>query len=195
MWEGLSHPVQVVVRRAVLPVEEVARPDGGMMDHLLAVTDPRKVRLALHRAPLLAAYTGLDPVSGEWVLAFLIHHVVRDHTSKEVLLGEIEAVLLGHAHTLPEPVPFRDFVAQSRAVPPRAHEEYFRRVLGDFEEPSTPFGLVDVRGDGREIEDARVLVEAELASRVRSIARSRERESRGLVPCGVGARRRPLQRT
>ncbi len=171
MWEGLSHPVQVVVRRAVLPVEEVARPDGGMMDHLLAVTDPRKVRLALHRAPLLAAYTGLDPVSGEWVLAFLIHHVVRDHTSKEVLLGEIEAVLLGHAHTLPEPVPFRDFVAQSRAVPPRAHEEYFRRVLGDFEEPSTPFGLVDVRGDGREIEDARVLVEAELASRVRSIAR------------------------
>ena len=35
-----------------------------------------------------------------------------------MVLGEVAAVLAGQAGALPEPLPFRDFVAQARLVPP-----------------------------------------------------------------------------
>jgi len=50
-------------------------------------------------------------------------------------------------------------------------EGYFRNKLGTIDEPTTPFGLVDVYGDGSEIEEHGQAVEAALALRVRRAAR------------------------
>jgi amino acid adenylation domain-containing protein len=51
------------------------------------------------------------------------------------------------------------------------HEAYFRRLLGGVEEPAAPFGMLNVRGDGTGIEEARLEVDAELGRQVRKRAR------------------------
>src|SRR6202040_1152930 len=51
------------------------------------------------------------------------------------------------------------------------HEEFFRKLLGDVEEPTAPFGLLDVQGDGTGIEEARILLDSALARRIREQAR------------------------
>ena len=66
-----------------------------------------------------------------------------------VVQGEIAALLAGRGDRLPEPLPFRDFVAQARlGVPQEEHQRYFAALLGDVTEPTAPFGLLDARGGG-----------------------------------------------
>src|ERR1043166_5636251 len=85
---------------------------------------------------------------------------------------EIEAHLLGEEDRLSKPMPFRNLVAQARLrVSVEEHEKYFRKLLGDVEEPTAPYGLQEVMGDGREIQEARRKVEAGVAKRLREVAR------------------------
>jgi amino acid adenylation domain-containing protein len=51
------------------------------------------------------------------------------------------------------------------------HEAFFRQMLGDIDEPTAPFGLLDVRGDGSGIEQAHLAVDPDLARRLRARAR------------------------
>src|ERR1043165_2461680 len=53
----------------------------------------------------------------------------------------------------------------------RAHEAFFRQMLGDVEEPTAPYGLLDIQGDGTGVESAYLVLEAELAKRMREHAR------------------------
>src|SRR5258708_15844889 len=52
------------------------------------------------------------------------------------------------------------------------HEAFFREMLADVDETTTPFGLTDVRGDGREIGEVRETLSEGLSQRLRSRARS-----------------------
>ncbi len=177
-WHGLREPVQVVARHATLPVEEINL-DTGLGDladrSLDAVTRllaaPRS-SMDLNRAPLLRARITPEPGSDRWLLLLQRHHLVSDHTALDVLMGEIRAILAGRGGELPLPLPFRDFVAQARlGVPREEHERYFAGLLGDVDEPTAPFGLLDVRGDGSRVAEARRPLDAELAARLREQAR------------------------
>ena len=78
-----------------------------------------------------------------------MHHLVVDHTALDVVLAEVAALLRGQGDRLPEPLPFRDFVAQARLGTPREeHERYFAGLLADVTEPTAAFGLTDIHGDG-----------------------------------------------
>ncbi len=48
----------------------------------------------------------------------------------------------------------------------------FRRMLGDVDEPTAPFGLLDVQGDGSGIQEAQLRLEEDLARRIRDRARA-----------------------
>jgi amino acid adenylation domain-containing protein len=70
------------------------------------------------------------------------------------------------------PLPFRNFVAQARlGVGQEEHEAFFRRMLRDVEEPTAPFELMDVHGDGTGIGEAHSTVDEDLSKRLRLSAR------------------------
>ncbi|MGW2176461.1 non-ribosomal peptide synthetase, partial [Streptomyces sp. NPDC001705] len=171
VWEALPEPVQVVRKRATVPVTEVALTgDGG---------DPQAELLALagrwmdlRRAPLLRVHVAAEPGSERWLGLVQVHHLLQDHTALQVVLGEVAAFMAGRSDALPEPLPFRDFVAQARLGVSRAeHEEFFAELLRDVTEPTLPFGLADTRGDGTGVQQARLRVDDGLGERVREQAR------------------------
>ncbi|MER6085880.1 amino acid adenylation domain-containing protein, partial [Streptomyces sp. NPDC001833] len=174
VWEGLREPVQVVLRHVELPVEEVELdPDGPAPEEQLTAFGA--ARLDLGRAPLITAHTAAVPgTEGRWLALLRVHHLVQDHTTLDVLLAELDALMAGRGDALPEPLPFRAFVAQARlGVAREEHERYFRDLLADVTETTAPYGLTDARRDGSEIRRARRTVEAGLADRVRETARER----------------------
>ncbi|MFF4221228.1 condensation domain-containing protein, partial [Streptomyces nondiastaticus] len=70
------------------------------------------------------------------------------------------------------PVPFREFVAQARlGVSREEHEKFFAGLLEGVSEPTAPYGLLDVHGDGTNVDEARLAVDAGLAERLREQAR------------------------
>ncbi|MEW1780512.1 amino acid adenylation domain-containing protein, partial [Streptomyces sp. NPDC086777] len=170
VWEGLPEPVQVVWRRAVVPVTEVVLSEGS---------DPAAELLAaagswmdLRRAPLLRVHVAQEPGSDRWLALVQVHHLLQDHTALDVVLGEVAAFMAGRGDELPAPLPFRDFVAQARlGVSRQEHEDHFAGLLGDVTEPTLPFGLSDARGDGTTVKRARLMVDEDLTRRVRDGAR------------------------
>ncbi|MBT2398241.1 non-ribosomal peptide synthetase, partial [Streptomyces sp. ISL-100] len=171
VWEGLAEPVQVVWRNAVLPVEEVVL-DPQSTDPVAELLAAGGLSMDLGRAPLLGVHAAAVPGSDRWLGLVRIHHMVRDHTALAVMLAEVRAFLGGRGAELPEPLQFRDFVAQARGGVERSeHERYFAELLGDVEEPTAPFGLVDVRGNGADSAREVVLFEPELHERLRDVAR------------------------
>ncbi|KGU88549.1 non-ribosomal peptide synthetase [Burkholderia pseudomallei] len=173
-WEGLEQPVQVVQRRATLPVSvvELDAREGDIVRQLEARFDSRGYRMDVSRAPLMHVHAACDGEHERWVARVLFHHLSIDHTTLERVIEEARAIGQGRAEDLPQPVPFRNFVAQARlGVSEADHEAYFRAKLGDIDEPTAPFGLLSVQGDGREIAEAARTLKPELSGALRGHAR------------------------
>ncbi|MCF5757277.1 non-ribosomal peptide synthetase, partial [Pseudomonas syringae] len=169
LWEDLDEPVQVVWRHAELSVEEIS-PDPAQLQEAL---DPRRHHLDIRQAPMMRIVYAHDSVNDRWAALLVFHHLINDATSLHVLAHEIEACMQGQQHLLPASVPYRNYVAQARLGKSiEAHEAFFRDLLGDIDEPTLPFDLHDVQGDGSELEEVRQQVEAELAGRLRQQAQS-----------------------
>ncbi|MEV4453869.1 amino acid adenylation domain-containing protein, partial [Streptomyces mirabilis] len=171
VWEGLREPVQVVWRRAVLPVREVVVESWGdePARELLAAVG---VSMDIGRAPLMDVHAAPVGGAGKWLALLRIHHLVQDHTALVVLLGEVRAFLAGRGGELADPLPFRDFVAHSRGGVERVeHERFFAELLGDVTETTAPFGLVDVRGDGTGSRHAMTQLADGVANRLREVSR------------------------
>src|SRR5581483_10866886 len=90
-WAGLDQPVQVVRRRATVPVAWIDADDLGaagcdVARALEARFDPRRLRLDLRRPPLLGCHGAEDRVQRRWVLCILMHHLVTDNTTLKLLV-------------------------------------------------------------------------------------------------------------
>lgn len=172
-WEGLGEPVQVVWRKAPMRVERMQL-DGAQdaVEQMYRRINPTHHRMDLREAPLLRAYVAHDQGKQRWLLLMLLHHLVGDHVTDEVIREEIEAHFLGQVERLPKPLPFRNLVAQTRLGVTREQDEaFFRRMLADVEEPTAPFGLVNAKNDGTEVEESRTMLDRVLSRRLRERAR------------------------
>jgi amino acid adenylation domain-containing protein len=173
LWEHLPGPVQVVYRQAILPVEEVTLDQNrDPTEQIREWTRPDRQALELRKAPLMRLTISEDRRNAQWYVLLQVHHIVCDHETAEVVTSEVVACLQRCAPETLESVPYRNHVAQTLAYA-RTHdaEGFFRRKLGDIEEPTTPFALSNVHGDGTRVDEACEELDTALATRVRMQAR------------------------
>jgi len=175
LWERLPRPVQVVYRRAPLQVEQIVLDrDREPIAQLKERMRPEQQSLNLHRAPLIRMLVAADPRDLQWYALLQLHHLAGDHESIESMFAEVTDHLEGRAASLPEPIPYRNYVAQTLISERRrtgAAEAFFRTKLGEIDEPTAPFGLMDVHGNGSRIEEAHDEVAPVLARRIHAEAR------------------------
>jgi amino acid adenylation domain-containing protein len=173
LWEQLPRPIQVVYREATLPVEEIVLDRGrDPVEQLKERMRPDRLRLDLRHAPMMRLETATERKGEQWYAVLQIHHLACDHESLDTMLAEVMAYIDGRQRGLPEPVPYRNHVAQAlEHARSNDAEAFFRSKLVEIDEPTAPFGLLDVYGDGSRTEEASETLEPALARRVRSQAR------------------------
>ncbi|HEJ7025372.1 TPA: amino acid adenylation domain-containing protein [Serratia marcescens] len=171
--QGVSSTVQVVWRKAQLSLRELRLnpAEGEIGSRLTALFDPRRVRPDLTRAPLLS-FVAAQGEEGSWCVLQQWHHLIGDHSTLAVMQEEINLILAGRGDELAKAPPFRNAVAQARlGVSKAEHERFFRTMLADIDEPSLPFGLSDVHGEGRDISTAHLALPPALNQQLRRQAR------------------------
>ncbi len=176
IWKGLSVPAQVVWHQARLSVTELTLDpaDGPICDQLIQRFDPHRHRIDLSQAPLLHFVIAKE-WDDCWIVLQLQHHLIADHTSQEVMDHEIQAYITGQGNSLPAPVPFRNFVAQTRlGVSQTEHTRFFTDMLAELEEPTLSFGVTKVHYDGSQVTELHRMLASELNERLRSWARRQE---------------------
>ncbi|KAF9556517.1 hypothetical protein EC968_008228, partial [Mortierella alpina] len=170
VFKELSTPAQVVWRNAPLSITELqldasVRP---VTEQLKQMFDPRIYRIDLTQAPLLR-FVIAQQGDGTWVLVQLLHHLIGDHSTLEIMQSEITAFYNGQGDTLPSPQPYRNLIAQVRlGVSQEEHEGFFKKMLADIDTPSLPFGIRNVHGDGTQITESGRMLPQELNQRLRS---------------------------
>ncbi|WP_313646174.1 amino acid adenylation domain-containing protein, partial [Pseudomonas sp.] len=156
LWDGLAQPVQVVLRR-------VAGVLGGREQGDLPT-------LRLDQAPLLQLFYRQGEEGIDATLQF--HHIVLDHTALEVIGEELQGLLQGLPAPVARPVPYRNYVAQARlGISQVEHEAFFHAQLAEIDTPTLPFGLNDVQGDGRAMQEVKLTLPTPLAAALRRHAR------------------------
>ncbi|QBN32416.1 amino acid adenylation domain-containing protein [Xanthomonas oryzae pv. oryzae] len=142
-WQGVAEPLQVVWRQALL-ARHLHHFDGAdPADQLLAWMHSADAAPCLNRAPLIHAHLTHDAVAERWLLGLQHHHLVMDHTTLELMVEEIGVHLQQRQHTLPPPLPFRDFIVHARGgVSAQEHTAFFTEMLAGIDTPTAPFGVL-----------------------------------------------------
>lgn len=169
VWEGVPRPVQVVHRRVALVVKELDwDPDRDLREWMGSDQQMAELR----RAPLMHVHVVADAHGAQCYVLLQIHHLVCDPASLETMFAEVMECLEGRGQVLPRCQGYRNHVVQV-LTHTRTHEveAFFRGKLRDIDEPTAPFGLLDVHGDGSRIEEAGETLGVELARNIRVQAR------------------------
>ncbi|HEX7242264.1 MAG TPA: condensation domain-containing protein, partial [Longimicrobiaceae bacterium] len=143
VWRGVKEPVQVVHRdaRPELRVEDWSALDederrAGLERFL---EEDRAAGFALERAPLLRLAL-FRRAGGEWDFVWSTHHAVVDGWCLPLIVQELvtlyEGYVAGGEVELPQPRPYRDFVAWLHRRDGAATERFWRGELGSFEAPT-----------------------------------------------------------
>ena len=170
LWDQLPGPVQVVCRRALLPVQDLILDAGQSSLHRLM--RPEQQRLDLRRAPLMRLQVARTAHETQLFAILQLHHLVCDQKSLNNAIAEIRAHLSGHARALPSPFPYRNHIALSLAYSRTENaQDFFARKLGDCHETTAPFGLTDVHGDLSNIEEASLPLGPGMSEKIRVQAR------------------------
>lgn len=174
VWDGLPRPVQVVQRRAQLPIEYLELdPALDPLEQLKAQMRPGGHWLDLETAPLIRVRIARDPTSPRMFAMLEMHHLLGDNISHQLIDAELAAFREGRSGELPVAVPYRNLVANSLKEDRRAAaEQFFTAKLKDVTEPTAPFELVEVYSSGQRQDEAEEAITGELVGEIRRAARA-----------------------
>ncbi|WAJ35465.1 amino acid adenylation domain-containing protein [Pseudomonas sp. GOM7] len=168
-WQGLERPVQVVLRQARLRCEVIELPagEGDAVARMHQRHDASRYRMDLRHAPLLELHAAWDGAMQRFVVALVFHHLILDHVAFDVVIEEMQRLMLEPTAQLPEPVPYRHYIAQvCQGATPEQDERFFHELLQDVREPTLPFGLDTAVGTPQEVQHA---CDPALAERARQL--------------------------
>jgi amino acid adenylation domain-containing protein len=171
LYRGVSEPIQVVVRQVAVAVETLQTANGGdPVAQLIQLMHPGGQNFDITRAPLLRLKVA---AAGRRRFVLLqMHHIVCDAHSLGILIAEVMAYLRGSAHELPDPIQYREHVMRIRERARNSDDEaFFRKKLGDVNETTAPYGLLDTHGDGSSTLEESQTLQRTLSARLRDAAR------------------------
>ncbi len=139
LWEGISHPVQVVrstvsLDFTMVDLSSMSADERTRALDTLTRTDAR-TPMALGKAPLMrCALVRLGPDHHRFV--WTIHHLVVDRWSYAVLFEELRSLYIARVTGIPAQLPpaprFRDYVSWLTQQDASAAERFWRAELADF---------------------------------------------------------------
>jgi amino acid adenylation domain-containing protein len=171
LWEGLPRAVQVVNRRAILRVEYRTTGDRGAseLEFRNFSNTQCRARLTLNTAPPLMLELVQTAGGSQWFGLMVLHHLFCDNESLELLLSE--ALELAHTPNLvlPRPLQYRLHVSETLKIEQREDaQRFFRERLASIDQPTSPFSLFDVHGDGACVDEVARSLGLGLAGRIRT---------------------------
>lgn len=172
LWQGLPRPLQVVYRHAILATHTLELdPSRDPVEQLKERMRPGSAIMDVQQAPLARLQVAAHPTHHKWYALLQLHHLICDHQSLKIIVSETLMFVEGRGQSLSTPIAYRNYVWQALT---RARLEeskvFFRRKLGEIEEPTAPFGLIDVHHDGTKIEEAQQTIDVARARNVRAQA-------------------------
>ena len=168
----LPHAVQVVQRKVNLDIEElVLTGDKTVKEELEDIVEYGTHWMDVSQAPLLQLKTADDIEQETYYLLLNQHHIILDHVGLERIIEEVSMYLEGDKESLEVPILYRNFIGHTlyqQSI--NDSESYFKSRFKSIEEPTLPYGLNDVQGDGTEIVEETMLLPKELANKIFTIS-------------------------
>ncbi|KAF9147270.1 hypothetical protein BGX20_006701, partial [Mortierella sp. AD010] len=140
--------------------------DGSTLDQMTKLFDPRSYRIDLTQAPLIR-FTIAQNTDGTWIAVQLMHHIIGDHSTMEVMTFEIDMLLKGQDDSLLLAQPFRNLIAKTRiSTSFETHEQFFTNMLGEIDTPILPYGHFNAHNDDAEVHGSQRVVAVDLNNRL-----------------------------
>ncbi|OXB19030.1 hypothetical protein B0A80_20175, partial [Flavobacterium tructae] len=167
----MPYAVQVVLREAVLSVDNLEMDSSeNILEQLELLIAPGSHWIDISKAPLLELKSADDPEGESYYLIVHYHHLMMDHVGIEKIIEEVSLCLSGESSNLPVPFLYREFIGHTLHMQSTDNSEsYFRTLMGSIEEPTYPFNLSNVLGDGKGIEESIVVLSKDLSIRLRNV--------------------------
>ncbi|MES2296924.1 MAG: amino acid adenylation domain-containing protein, partial [Pseudomonadota bacterium] len=175
-WKGLPTPVQVVCRRVTLPVSYLeAQPGQDSLSFAQSLCARDAQHMDLSQPSLLKVKIVRDRAQPQDELHFVllqVHHIITDHVGLDIIQKELALYHMGQADNLPATMAYREFIAHTQhQAKHNDAQAYFRQTLGDIDEPTAPFNLLDVQGKDGQILDHKLAVPAQVSDQIRRLAK------------------------
>ncbi|KAF9424460.1 hypothetical protein BGZ94_008044 [Podila epigama] len=157
VWEGLSNPVQVVLRVVKLPVIELSLDPrhGPIPEQLTEMFHPSHYKSDLTRETMYRVAVVQD-TDGRWIADELTHHIAGDQTTVQRVMIETQAFLTGASENLPKPQQFRDVIAKIHSGPSSQDcLQFFSKMLDGVESSTLPYGMINGDQHGTVAHEAR----------------------------------------
>jgi hypothetical protein len=155
-WEELEKPVQVVQRRAELPVTEEdwrGLSDAEQHERLDAFLETDRTKGFDLAQPPLMRVALLRTGEQAYYFVWSHHHLLLDGWSVQLLFKEVaagyDAFKRGKSPSLPRTRPYRDYIAWLQRQDLSRAESFWRDYLQGFDAP-TPLGVRPVNGNADE---------------------------------------------
>lgn len=177
-WEGLEEPLQVVQRKAKIPLKplELEVQDGeSVLDVLKQRVYHGGLSMDLTQAPAMHLYEVADKANDANYMVLLWHHIMMDHIGMRRIIQEVAAHYTGEYVNLPKPALYREFVGKARYI--QSHTDYlsyFKPRLESIEEPTLCYDFSDINLDGGELLEGKLLYAIDQSNKLREQCRKHE---------------------